>query len=447
MTKKIVVSLPPIRVLDSNVVLTDSQAFLKFEDSDITIPIKLLEEIDAKKNRFDSVGSNARHFVRELDSLRTKGSLSTGISLGNGKGTIKVKHGDVSLLPSSLSKEIADNVIIACALSEQRENPGREVIVVSMDINLRVKCDALGLKCEGFETDRIVSDKSEIYSGLCKVVVSDETVEAFFKGVETFLDREEFPNLHPHEFVILTSDISEKKTALCKFTSYLKPLSKVKEYKGKEGAIFGINAKNREQAMALDLLMNPEIPLVSLIGNSGVGKSLLTLASALEMTIEKEVYKRIIVMKPIVSIGESVGALPGSLSEKLSPWLGPISDNLKFLFGDDRTTLEMYQERGIIEMEAIAFLRGRSLPNSFIIIEEMQNVDRATAKSICSRVGENSKIVLLGDPSQCDAKFLDATNNGLVHVVEKFKDSDLSGHITLTKGLRSAVATLASKIL
>ena len=152
-------------------------------------------------------------------------------------------------------------------------------------------------------------------------------------------------------------------------------------------------------------------------------------------------------MKPIVSIGESVGALPGSLSEKLSPWLGPISDNLRFLFKDDRTTLDMYQERGIIEMEAIAFLRGRSLPNSFIIIEEVQNVDRATVKSICSRVGENSKIVLLGDPSQVDAKFLDATNNGLTHVVEKFKDSDLAGHVTLVRGLRSPVATLASKIL
>ena len=432
-----------IYVLDTNVLLSDFNALYAFKTNDVVIPLKVLEEIDKHKKRQDGVGANARQVIRELDSLREKGNLVEGVKLGGRKGNLSVKSYGVYKLPNDMSMEDPDNQILATVLNCTSNNIGTPVIIVSQDINVRVKADALGLPAEDYTTNQIVEKAEEVYTGFLSHLVDDAMIDRFYGGEKMFLEEKDI-KLFPNQYVMLVSNANEKKTALAKFKNYNHPLSKVRDYK--EG-IWDVRAKNKEQQFALDLLMDQDVKIVSLVGKAGCGKTLIALAAGLKQILDDGTYKKLIVSRPVQPMGRDIGFLPGTLEEKMMPWIAPIQDNLEFLMGDDKEHMKTLQEQGTIEIEALTFIRGRSISKAFIIIDEAQNLTMHELKTIITRVGEDTKIVLTGDIEQIDSAFLDATNNGLTYAVEKFKPYELAGHISLQKGERSAVASLAASVL
>lgn len=433
-----------IYVLDTNVLLSDFNAIYAFKSNDVVIPLKVLEEIDKHKKRQDGVGANARQVIRELDKLREKGSLAEGVKLGGKKGTLRVKNYGDCKLPHDMSMEDPDNQILATVFNASLgENHDVKVVLVSQDINVRVKADALGLAAEDYTTNQIVEKAEEVYTGFTQHLVDDAMIDRFYSGEKMLLDEKDV-KLFPNQYIMLVSNANDKKTALAKFKNYNHPLAKVREYK--EG-IWGVRAKNKEQQFALDLLMDQDVKIVSLVGKAGCGKTLIALAAGLQQILEGGVYKKLIVSRPVQPMGRDIGFLPGTLEEKMLPWIAPIQDNLEFLMGDDKENLKLMQEQGTIEIEALTFIRGRSIAKAFIIIDEAQNLSMHELKTIITRVGEDTKIILTGDIEQIDSAFLDATNNGLTYAVEKFKPYELAGHISLQKGERSAVATLAATVL
>mgnify|MGYP003113269002 FL=1 len=425
-------------VLDTNVYLTDAESIVAFANNDILVPLKVLDEIDKHKKRQDTVGVQARSTIRKLDQLRAKGNLSKGVRLATGKGIIKVKSYNPLCLPDDLDLEDSDNQIIATALSEMEANKSRKVVVVSRDINMRVKCDALGILTEDYQVEQVVAKSDDLYSGLCEVLVDDQVIDNFYDDKPIHLGDK--VQLCPHQFVMMISNSNPKKSALAKYINNNEPLKKVLN-----PSAWDTKPRNKEQQFALNLLMDPQIPVVSLIGKAGSGKTLLALAAGLEQTLgSKPIYKKVVVTKPVEPMGKDIGFLPGTLEEKMLPWLAPIQDNLQFLMGDDKMTLDMYQEKGKIEIEAMTFIRGRSISNAFIIIDEVQNMTQHEIKTVLTRVGEGTKIVLTGDIEQIDNVYIDATNNGLSYVIERLKEESITGHVTLLKGERSKVATIAA---
>ena len=429
-------------VLDTSVYLTDSNCINSFGNNDIVIPLKVLEEIDKHKKRQDSVGSQARSTIRSLDALRDKGSLSKGVRIEKGLGIIRVSSYNPLCLPDDLDLEDPDNQIIATALSEQEVAPkSRKLVVVSRDINMRVKCDALGLLTEDYNAEQVLDHAEGLYTGRAEILMDSQEIDRFYAGDEIWIDPKKYA-LCPNQFIMLVSDTNDKKTALARFESYATPLQKIVKSNSK---IWGTEPRNKEQQFAFDLLLDPNIPVVSLVGKAGSGKTLLALASGLEQTFGKDaMYKKIVVTKPVEPVGKDIGFLPGTMQDKMLPWLAPIQDNLQFLMGDDKATLELYIEKGQIEVEAMTFIRGRSISNAFIVIDEVQNMTQHEIKTVLTRVGEGTKIVLTGDIEQIDNVYIDATNNGLSYVVERLKDEQLTGHVTLLKGERSKVATMAA---
>jgi len=434
-----------ILVLDTNVLLTDSNAISNFENADIAIPLKVLDEIDKHKKRQDSVGMHARSIIRKLDELREKGNLFEGIDVDAGK--LYVKGYDPFKLPDDLDIENPDNQIIATALSLKAEDKNNNVVLISRDINMRVKCDALGIECEDYSNDQVVEDIEGLYTGLQEILVDDQIVDSVYKEEGVFLDPDEF-SLEPNQFVMLISNSNDKKSALVRFTNYETRVQKVDSFKK---GIWGVRPKNKEQNFALDLLTDPDIPLVTIIGKAGSGKTLMALACGLQQcfgeTANDRRYSRVIVTKPVEPVGKDIGFLPGTMEEKMMPWVAPIQDNLKNLMGNDKVTLDMYMDEGKIEVEAMTFIRGRSISNAFIIIDEAQNMTKHEIKTVLTRVGEGTKIVLTGDIEQIDNVYLDETSNGLTYVIDRFKDQACAGHITLVKGERSKIATLAARLL
>ena len=442
-----------IYVLDTSACLTDYNVVYSYDKNDIIIPFKVLEEVDVHKKRQDSVGTNARAFIRFMDNLRKKGSLQTGVRISKGMGVLHVKGYKkpfvplLDVLPFELDTEIPDNEIIAVAI--EAAAPKCEVILVSRDINMRVKADAVGIKTEDYHANKVVEKKEHLYTGHKIHLVSDEVIDDFYAGEQICLMEEEI-KAYPNQFIMLQSQTIENHTALTRFADYGAPLKSV--YKGNI-PIWGISPKNREQVYALDLLMNPDIPIVTLIGKSGSGKTLYALAAGLHQTLEpgrgtNELrYRKVIVSRPIQPLGKDIGYLPGTLEEKMAPWLAPIQDNLQFLLGDDAVMLDEYRLKHKIEIEALTYIRGRSIANAFIIIDEAQNLTLHEIKTIATRVGEGTKIVFTGDIEQIDNVFINEITNGLTNAVEKYKPHSLAGHVTLLKGERSAVATLSSEIL
>ncbi len=429
-------------VLDTSVYLTDSNCINSFGNNDIVIPLKVLEEIDKHKKRQDSVGSQARSTIRSLDALRDKGSLSKGVRIEKGMGLIRVSSYNPLCLPDDLDLEDPDNQIIATALSELEIAPkSRKVVVVSRDINMRVKCDALGLETEDYNAEQVVDHAEGLYTGRAEISIADKDIDRFYADDEIRIDPKKYI-LYPNQFIMLISNTNDKKTALARFENYTTPLQKIVKSNSK---IWGTEPRNKEQQFAFDLLLDPNIPVVSLVGKAGSGKTLLALASGLEQTFGKDaLYKKIVVTKPVEPVGKDIGFLPGTMQDKMLPWLAPIQDNLQFLMGDDKATLELYIEKGQIEVEAMTFIRGRSISNAFIVIDEVQNMTQHEIKTVLTRVGEGTKIVLTGDIEQIDNVYIDATNNGLSYVVERLKDEQITGHVTLLKGERSKVATMAA---
>jgi PhoH-like ATPase len=432
-----------IYVLDTNVLLSDFNALYAFKSNDLVIPLKVLEEIDKHKKRQDGVGANARQVIRELDKLREKGSLVEGAKLGGRKGVLTVRGYGNAMLPADMSMEDPDNQILATVLNCASNNLQDTVILVSQDINVRVKADALGITAEDYTTNQIVEKAEEVYTGFLSHLVDDAMIDRFYGGEKMFLEEKDI-KLFPNQYVMLVSNANEKKTALAKFKNYNHPLSKVRDYK--EG-IWDVRAKNKEQQFALDLLMDQDVKIVSLVGKAGCGKTLIALAAGLKQILDDGTYKKLIVSRPVQPMGRDIGFLPGTLEEKMMPWIAPIQDNLEFLMGDDKEHMKLLQEQGTIEIEALTFIRGRSISKAFIIIDEAQNLTMHELKTIITRVGEDTKIILTGDIEQIDSVFLDATNNGLTYAVEKFKPFELAGHISLQKGERSAVASLAASVL
>jgi len=440
-----------VYVLDTNVLLQDPNAIYAFEDNDVIIPAVVLEEIDSKKRLADEIGRNARTVARLLDGLRAKGRISDGIDLDNG-GIIKVElnHrllGKVEELFVELSN---DNRILALAmnyhLEEQTKPEPRPVIVVSKDTLVRVKADVLGLTAQDYLSDRIVHS-SEMYQGYSTLKVHPAIIDEFYSFRFLNIASLSLPySLLPHEFVILRDELGTSKSALLKVSADGKKLEPL--YLSND-PIWGISARNAQQRMALELLLNDDIPFVTLTGKAGTGKTLLTLAAGLMKVEDEHKYKKLLIARPVVPMGKDIGFLPGEKDEKLRPWMQPIYDNLEFLFDTKKTgdIDKILAGLGSIQVEALTYIRGRSIPGQFIIIDEAQNLSRHEVKTIVSRVGEGSKIVLLGDPNQIDHPYLDAMSNGLTYAVERFKAESISGHIMLERGERSHLAQLAADLL
>ena len=432
-------------ILDTNVYLTDANSIFAFGKNDVLIPLKVLEEVDKHKKRQDSVGLNARHIIRILDALREKGNLKNGVRIAKGKGILNIRTCDTSLLPEELSDTDPDNMIIGTVLLEKQNFPDKNIIVVSRDINMRIKCDSLEIPAQDYTVGQVVQNSSLLYTGFTKHLVDDEIVDQFYDGEDVFLDKDDV-KLYPNQMLMLVSNSNEKKTALARFMNYNSPLRKLID----KNDVWGVRSRNKEQKFAIDLLLDPNVPVVTLVGKAGSGKTLCAIAAGLHQTVEdskESTYRRLIVTRPIQPLGRDIGYLPGSMEEKMIPWLSPIKDNLEYLMGADKKMLDLYIEDGTIEIEALTYIRGRSISNAYIVIDECQQLTQHEIKTILTRVGENTKIVMTGDIEQIDNVYVDETSNGLTYAVEKFKEHDVAGHISLIKGERSKVATLAAKIL
>ena len=433
--------------LDTNVLLYDPAALFAFDDNEVVIPLIVLEELDDKKTRQDDVGANARHVNRTLDDFRKIGNLNDGVRLPSG-GLLKViESTDPSILPTGLRPRGADNSIIATAL--QLIRTGGNVILITKDINARVKCDYLKIPCADYLKHQVAKHKSSLYQGVRRATVPEERLESFYmSGSLTLLPQEvEEKKLHPNEFVVMKSDPAKKSAiARCQnIPEKVKPLIEI-------AAVWGLKPRNKEQRFAIDLLFDDSINLVSLVGPAGTGKTLLAVAMGLQKVLGESKYDKLIISRPVQPLGNDIGYLPGTLEEKMLPWIQPVMDNLKFLFSADKdkknaSTMNLYFEKGIIEVEALTYIRGRSISRAFMIIDEAQNLSVHELKTIITRAGENTKIVLTGDLEQIDNNYVDSLSNGLTYAVEKFKDYPLAGHVSLIKGVRSKLATLASKIL
>lgn len=440
-----------IFVLDTNVLLHDPNSIFSFKEHEVVIPAVVLEEIDSKKRNADEIGRNARTVSRLLDGLRELGHLHSGVELEHGgKLKVELNHRSFVKVQEMFGEISNDNRILAVALNylnEENDKPDpRPVVLVSKDVLVRIKADVLGITPEDYLSDR-TGDLNELYTGYQSLLVHPALIDEYYSN--RFLTVKQlglsYP-LYPHEFVILKDEIGSGKSALLKVNkdaTRLEPL-----YLGND-AVWGISARNAQQRMALELLLNDEIPLVTITGKAGTGKTLLALAAGLFKVEDEHKYKKLLIARPVVPMGKDIGYLPGEKDEKLRPWMQPIYDNLEFLFDTKKAgdIDKILMGLGSIQVEALTYIRGRSIPSQFIIIDEAQNLSRHEVKTIVSRAGEGSKVILMGDPEQIDHPYLDAASNGLSYIVEKFKQQGISGHITLEKGERSRLAQLAADLL
>lgn len=434
-------------VIDTSAYLTDYRVIYSYRNNNIIVPLIVLEELDNCKKRPNGIGLNARRIIRILDDLRLYGSFKKGIRIRKGAGLIYTMSPNLSELPSGYNPEKADHQIIATALTAKKAYPNRKIVVISNDINLRIKCDAIGVDAENYEPENVIKNQDEFYSGFTKLFVNDHILDDFYSGKNVYLAdiKDNKEKLYPNQFVMLISLSDEKKTAITRFIDEHTEFKKIPERKD---CGWGVGPKNKEQNCAFDLLLDPKVPVVSLIGKAGSGKTLCAIAAGLSQVMGKESnYNRLIISRPIMPMGKDLGYLPGTIQEKMEPWLAPVQDNLRFLFGDDNLMLSEYMDKKIIEIEALTYIRGRSIQKAFIVVDECQNLSRHEIKTILTRVGEGTKIVLTGDIEQIDNVNIDETSNGLTYVIEKLKYYDITGHITFIKGERSKVATLSAKNL
>ncbi len=427
-------------VLDTNVILHDPLAMFAFQGSRVVIPMPVIEELDTFKRNNDERGRSARLVARKLDELRKKGKLSEWVDLEHG-GKLKVEIQVSGGLPSSFSQHTKDNEILSCAQFLRKQ--GENVVFISKDINLRIKAEALGLETQDYEKSKV--DIDVLYAGWREAAVDTAFIDRFYKDHKAALPGVEFK---PNEFAILKSG---SQSALARFDAKAAALVPVAK---SDSAPWGVKPLNTEQRFALELLLNKDIQLVTLVGVPGSGKTLMALAAGLQQTLEEKVYRRILVGRPVVAVGHDIGFLPGTKQEKLTNWMGAIYDNLSFLLERPKGSLEttdmdiqMLIEDGSLEIEAVTYLRGRSLPNLYIIIDDAQNLTPHEVKTIISRAGKGAKIILTGDPYQIDNYYLDASSNGLTYLVERFKGQPTFGHVTFTKSERSPLAALASDLL
>lgn len=444
------IRLSKIFVLDTNVLLQDPYSLFSFQENEVVIPAVVLEEVDSKKRYMDEIGKNARKVSRLIDELRSEGKLHEKIPLENG-GVVRIElnHRSFQQLQHIFVEKTNDNRILAVAKNlaekERKKKQGRPVVLVSKDALVRVKADALGLQAEDFLSDRVI-EGDQIYHGFKNVYLDADLLNLFYEKGELSLAEFSHETVFPNQFIIIKDLLGSSASALGIVDHTCKKLEKLL-FDQKQ--IWGVRSRNVQQTMALELLLRTDISLVTLTGKSGTGKTLLTLAAGLMQTEEMGRYKKLLVARPIVPVGKDIGFLPGEKEEKLKPWMQPIYDNLEYLFHTKKQgELELILAgMGSIEMEALTYIRGRTIPDQFIIIDEAQNLTKHEVKTILTRVGEGSKIVLLGDPEQIDHPYVDSYNNGLTYVLEKFKEQTIAGHAKLIKGERSIIAQLAAELL
>ena len=431
-------------VIDTNVLVHDPASIQKFKDNDVLIPLCVLEELDSLKRYGDEVGKNAREVIRYIDSLKTEktGDLHTGVVLPEGPKVrihLETKPERIDGFPLSLDRSSNKFLLIAYLLKQR----GESVVIVSKDFVTRVKAEAMDLEAEDYENLKTSYD--QMYKGLRKIESTKKEIDLFYK--EGILPTPE-GGFRPNEYALLTSP--ENSSAVCKYNEKLKKLEPLLQI---TRDIWGIQPLNIEQRCAIDLLLRDDIHLVTLLGQAGTGKTLLALACGMRKVFDDNNYSRILVSRPIVPLGKDIGYLPGTKEEKLYHWMQPIYDNLEFLCsttsgeGNGRAALEFIMESKKIEMEAVTYIRGRSLPKVYMIIDEAQNLTPHEIKTIISRAGKGTKVILTGDPTQIDNPYLDKDSNGLTYAVGKFKNHRIFGHMFLEKTERSELASVAAEIL
>ena len=431
-------------ILDTNVLLHDPNSLLNFQENNVLIPIEVIEEIDHFKREPTELGQNARTVSRTLDGLREQGHLSDSVQLKNG-GRLRIifqeKNGNGSVI---LGNNTVDSRIVTLALAVQRTDPHLSTILVTKDINLRIKADALGIQAEDYETDRVFL--TDLYTGMFEKQVSPEKMTQFRSNGE--LELEPGAQYHPNEYCILSERDNPKRMALTRVDVSGTKLAPVID--SREG-VWGIKPRNREQHFAFDALLDERIKLVTLMGKAGTGKTLLAMAAGLKCTVLDREFRRLIVARPTISLGKELGFLPGTLEEKLTPWMQPIHDTLELLgdlnMGHEHRRSNDLIRSGLIAVEALSYIRGRSIANQFMVIDEAQNLTPLEVKTIITRVGEGTKIVFTGDPYQIDNPYVDSSSNGFNYIVSKFRSEPIAGHIELQKGERSELAELAANIL
>ncbi len=460
--------MPKNFVLDTNVLLHDPNAVFRFEDNTVNIPIFVIEEIDKFKRDFSELGRNAREISRILDDARGRGSLRAGVEMPKG-GLLRVWFDiNQAVQTSFLDARTKDNLILSTALQIQKEEPDNPCIFVSKDVNLRVRADAMDLAAENYESD--IVPISELYPGAGELVVSDDAINELHEAGELVLSADDtqptmpegasaqasMERFHPNQYILLRGPGDSNQTSLGRVALedpeggevVIRPLAR----RGRED-VWGVRPRNKEQAFALDALLDDDIKLVSLVGKAGTGKTLLAIAAGLRKATDEQKYHKMVVSRPIIPMGRDVGYLPGTLEEKLGPWMQPIFDNVEYLMGltkaDKRAGrgADELIDLGIIEIEPLTYIRGRSLPNQYFIVDEAQNLTPHEVKTILTRVGENTKIILTGDPYQIDNPYVDSESNGLTYVVSRFKDTPIAATVTLYKGERSELAELAANLL
>jgi len=427
-------------ILDTSTLLYDALAFRSFRSSDIYIPFSVLEEIDAFKRDMGEKGRNARHFNRYMDVLRQKkGSLIQGVAFGQSSSSLFVIR-DVLSSSEGLDLSKADHRILAMALFLKKEFPESQVELISKNINLRIKADIFGIEAKDYKPNQ-VPDFEDLYTGVRYLTISENAIKQFQE--EQSLEMKDH-SFYPNQYVLLEY---KKEKALGRYNSKKKKIEPV--YYNSE-PIWGVYPQNMEQSMALDALLNDSIMLVSLLGKAGTGKTLLALAAGLHKTLEDSTFQKLLVSRPVFPIGRDIGYLPGDIGQKLNPWMQPIFDSVGFLMGLGKKASRMAEDlmnQGLISIEPLAYIRGRSIPNQYLIVDEAQNLTPHEIKTVLTRAGQGTKVILTGDCYQIDNPYIDSSNNGLVYAIEKFKQESISAHITLNKGERSDLAELAANIL
>jgi PhoH-like ATPase len=452
-------------ILDTNVLLHNPSSLFKFAEHEVVIPLTVIEELDRFKKNNDETGRNARQTIRSLDELRGRGRLLEGVEWNDQGGSVRI-HSCDRTRPFSLDLDVADNRILGVV--NELHDSGCETIFISKDINARVKCDALGIRAEDFGADRVEADW--LYTGWVTLVVPGALIDELYderqihvSQIETYASTIDDdgnvlskPELFPNQFLMLVDEGDESHTGLARIladTGHVIPVT------GPRKPVQGIMARNLQQKMALDLLLDDDVRLVTMIGPAGSGKTLLALAAGMQKLLKEERYDKILTARPIMPLGRDIGYLPGDKDEKLAMWMQPIFDNLAYLLStrggqsndaDSHTAeqrLDQLMATGRVILEPITYIRGRSIPHQFMLVDEAQNLSPHEVRTIVSRVGEGTKIILCGDIGQIDSPYLDSSSNGLSHVIERMKRHPIAGHVTLDRTERSELASIAAELL
>jgi PhoH-like ATPase len=433
-------------ILDTNVLLHDPNSLLSFEENHVLLPIEVIEEVDRFKRESTELGQNARTISRMLDGFRGEGRLSEGVKLPNG-GQLRIvfkKNDNGKNGHAVFSSDSVDNRILAMAVNVKKTEPKSQTILVTKDINLRIKADALGMLAEDYENDRVLI--KDLYTGMIEITETTEKIAKFRANGELEVNggKQYFAN----EYCTLLDETNPKRAALAKVDATGTKFVPIID--SREG-VWGIKPRNREQHFGLDALLDDRIKLVTLMGKAGTGKTLLAMAAGLKRTVMDREFRRLVVARPTISMGKELGFLPGSLEEKLAPWMQPIHDALEMLgdlnMGHEHRRSGDLMRSGSIVVEALSYIRGRSIANQFMIIDEAQNLTPLEAKTIITRVGNGTKIVFTGDPYQIDNPYVDSSSNGFNYIVSRFRGEAVAAHIEFQKGERSELAELAANIL